>query len=131
MIVVLPLFPAGSLADLATRYVLKWVYKTINRKVLPPSAFPRIFFSVPGLLPLTFAQKDSMLKTLETEFPDVDISQYISFFHLRTHAALRYALPSSAHESPSLHPSSCSNSLLLHLSVPQHLSDGRSAGGGG
>lgn len=28
--IILPLFPAGSLQDLATRYVLRWIYKTIN-----------------------------------------------------------------------------------------------------
>ncbi len=39
VIVVLPLFPAGSLTDLATRYVLKWVYKTINLKVCARSVF--------------------------------------------------------------------------------------------
>lgn len=28
--IILPLFPAGSLQDLATRFVLRWIYKTIN-----------------------------------------------------------------------------------------------------
>ena len=28
--IILPLFPAGSLLDLATRVVLRWIYKTIN-----------------------------------------------------------------------------------------------------
>lgn len=34
--IILPLFPAGSLQDLATRFVLRWIYKTINLIVRTP-----------------------------------------------------------------------------------------------
>lgn len=47
VIIILPLFPAGSLLDLGTRYVLKWVYNTIH------------------------AKEDSLLRQLQAEFPGV------------------------------------------------------------
>eukprot|EP01117_Protostelium_nocturnum_P008284 TRINITY_DN2958_c0_g2_i2.p1 TRINITY_DN2958_c0_g2~~TRINITY_DN2958_c0_g2_i2.p1 ORF type:complete len:1421 (-),score=501.03 TRINITY_DN2958_c0_g2_i2:57-4319(-) len=61
VIVVIPVYPAGSLVDIATRYVIKYVYKTIGR------------------------QGHSIIERLEDEFPNVDVSQYISFYSLRNH----------------------------------------------
>ena len=31
--IILPLFPAGNVVDLSTRYVLEWVYKTSHKGV--------------------------------------------------------------------------------------------------
>ncbi|PRP81671.1 phospholipase D, Pi-PXPH-PLD [Planoprotostelium fungivorum] len=61
VIVVIPVYPAGSLVDIATRYVIKYVYKTIGR------------------------QGHSIIEKLKQEFPEVDVSQYISFYALRNH----------------------------------------------
>eukprot|EP01094_Clydonella_sp_ATCC50884_P022040 TRINITY_DN4980_c1_g1_i1.p1 TRINITY_DN4980_c1_g1~~TRINITY_DN4980_c1_g1_i1.p1 ORF type:complete len:1036 (+),score=300.83 TRINITY_DN4980_c1_g1_i1:143-3109(+) len=57
--VMIPLFPAGNLVDIATRYVVKWIYKTINRR------------------------KTSIFHLLGKDFPDVDLENYIQFFSLR------------------------------------------------
>jgi len=58
--VCIPTFPAGNVNEITTRYIIKWVYKTINRK------------------------KTSLLQLLAAEFPHVALDEYISFYSLRT-----------------------------------------------
>jgi len=65
VIVILPVCPAGDIFAAATRYVMKYVYKTINRD-----------------------KGRSLLTRLENEFPGVDISNYISFHALRNYGFL-------------------------------------------
>jgi phospholipase D1/2 len=66
VVVVLPVFPAGDLLSATTRYVIKYVYKTISR------------------------QKNSILEKLEEEFPRSMIDQYISFYSLRSWGQLQF-----------------------------------------
>eukprot|EP01088_Endostelium_zonatum_P019194 TRINITY_DN6502_c0_g1_i1.p1 TRINITY_DN6502_c0_g1~~TRINITY_DN6502_c0_g1_i1.p1 ORF type:complete len:1166 (-),score=298.89 TRINITY_DN6502_c0_g1_i1:43-3540(-) len=65
VIVVIPVYPAGDLALPATRYIIKYVYKTINR------------------------QKNSILEKLHEEFPEVDLNEYIHFCALRNWGTLK------------------------------------------
>lgn len=57
--VIIPIFPAGSPHDISTRYIIHWIYSTISRN------------------------SESLMEALAEKFPDVDISEYISFFSLR------------------------------------------------
>eukprot|EP01091_Cochliopodium_minus_P015277 TRINITY_DN538_c0_g1_i1.p1 TRINITY_DN538_c0_g1~~TRINITY_DN538_c0_g1_i1.p1 ORF type:complete len:830 (-),score=214.00 TRINITY_DN538_c0_g1_i1:85-2574(-) len=59
VVVVIPQRPEGSLKESSTRTVLGYEYKTIC------------------------TGKDSIFGVLRSEFPNVDLSQYISFHHLR------------------------------------------------
>ena len=69
VIVIIPVYPAGSLLSVATRYVIKYIYKTINR------------------------EEHSLWEKLQTEFPDVDVSQYLTFHCLRNYAFLNHVTP--------------------------------------
>ncbi|KAL6070882.1 Phospholipase [Balamuthia mandrillaris] len=64
VIVVLPVYPAGDLLSASTRYIIKYVYKTVSR------------------------QGNSLLEKLQAAFPDVNISHYVSFHSLRNYGAL-------------------------------------------
>tara|TARA_R110002050_G_scaffold282049_1_gene429825 strand:- start:1994 stop:4417 length:2424 start_codon:yes stop_codon:yes gene_type:complete len=63
VIVILPVFPAGDIFSAATKYVIKYVYKTINRD----------------------SRKRSLLSKLQDDFPDADLSDYITFHGLRNY----------------------------------------------
>ncbi len=63
VVVVLPIHPAGDPKTYSIRYILKYTYETINR---------------PG----------SLLYRLKSEFPSVDLSEYVGFFALRNWAIL-------------------------------------------
>lgn len=64
VVVLLPVYPAGNLRDLATRYVIKCVYKAISRN------------------------KNSIFGRLSDEFPGIKFEDYISFYSLRNYGAL-------------------------------------------
>ena len=62
VIVLLPVFPAGDLRAAATRMIIKYGYKTVNR---------------------SSDSRSSLLEKLRLDFPTVDVTQYFSFFSLR------------------------------------------------
>eukprot|EP00008_Paramoeba_atlantica_P004311 CAMPEP_0201482708 /NCGR_PEP_ID=MMETSP0151_2-20130828/6972_1 /ASSEMBLY_ACC=CAM_ASM_000257 /TAXON_ID=200890 /ORGANISM="Paramoeba atlantica, Strain 621/1 / CCAP 1560/9" /LENGTH=1333 /DNA_ID=CAMNT_0047865521 /DNA_START=265 /DNA_END=4266 /DNA_ORIENTATION=+ len=68
VIVILPVAPAGDLFAASTRYVMKYVYKTINRD-----------------------GNRSLMARLKKEFPEVNISDYISFHSLRNYGYVESA----------------------------------------
>lgn len=57
--VLIPIHPEGDIADATIQQVMKWQFKTICRG------------------------ETSLLSTLQSEFPNVDLNNYISFFCLR------------------------------------------------
>jgi len=59
VIIILPVFPAGQLQDTITLYMIKYHFRAISREGV------------------------SILEMLEKDFPDVDLSDYISFHCLR------------------------------------------------
>jgi phospholipase D1/2 len=63
VIIILPVCPAGDLFAASTRYVMKYVYKAINRD-----------------------QNRSLLTVLNEEFPNEDIGNYIMFHALRNYS---------------------------------------------
>jgi len=70
VVVVLPVFPAGDLTSATTRYIIKNVYRGIDR------------------------DEQSIISLLRAEFPDADPKQYITFYALR-----RYDFLTSAQHS--------------------------------
>jgi type II secretory pathway pseudopilin PulG len=63
--VILPNHPDGNLAESSLQQVMKWQYRTINR------------------------HHTSVLKTLEKEFPNTNLQEYIGFFCLRSYGFLK------------------------------------------
>lgn len=64
VIVVLPVHPAGDITSPTTLYIIKYTYKSINR------------------------QNESLFAKLESDFPNIKISDYISFHCLRNYGKM-------------------------------------------
>eukprot|EP00027_Filamoeba_sp_ATCC50430_P013027 CAMPEP_0168572504 /NCGR_PEP_ID=MMETSP0413-20121227/17974_1 /TAXON_ID=136452 /ORGANISM="Filamoeba nolandi, Strain NC-AS-23-1" /LENGTH=364 /DNA_ID=CAMNT_0008605567 /DNA_START=42 /DNA_END=1137 /DNA_ORIENTATION=- len=62
--VLIPVYPAGNIEDITTRYIIKYIFKTISR------------------------QGNSIKEKLKNEFPDEDIDQRLCFFSLRNYGVL-------------------------------------------
>eukprot|EP01100_Stratorugosa_tubuloviscum_P005997 TRINITY_DN261_c1_g1_i2.p1 TRINITY_DN261_c1_g1~~TRINITY_DN261_c1_g1_i2.p1 ORF type:complete len:410 (+),score=180.18 TRINITY_DN261_c1_g1_i2:1009-2238(+) len=63
-VVVIPVFPAGDLNSVTTRYIIKYVYKTISRR------------------------KHSVLQKLQEEFPNQNLEDYIIFLSMRNYGEI-------------------------------------------
>eukprot|EP01087_Luapelamoeba_hula_P008735 TRINITY_DN2206_c0_g1_i1.p1 TRINITY_DN2206_c0_g1~~TRINITY_DN2206_c0_g1_i1.p1 ORF type:complete len:1114 (+),score=189.00 TRINITY_DN2206_c0_g1_i1:58-3399(+) len=61
----IPVYPAGDVLAATTRYIIKYVYKTVCR------------------------QGNSLFEKLQTEFPDVCIENYVSFCSLRNYGMFK------------------------------------------
>jgi phospholipase D1/2 len=64
VIIVLPVHPAGDINSPTTLYIIKYTYKSINR------------------------QGESLFAKLENDFPNVDLSEYVSFHCLRNYGKM-------------------------------------------